>query len=298
MLVLMTIDISLPFWGNPQMLFQTVQSVLAQTDADWRLLVIDDAYPDPVVAEWFAALDDERVAYSRNDVNIGIIENFRLAIRRAESEHVMVLGSDDVLHPEYIATVRRAIETHPDADIIQPGVRVIDRQGKPVLPMADRVKRMLTPSTRGGAVQLSGERLATSLVTGDWLYWPSLVFRTATIKAHDFRDDLPIALDLAILLDIVFDDGILLVLPDVVFDYRRHTASASQQTLLDGRRFDDDRRFHGEVAARAAARGWTSTARAARWRLIGRLHGLSEMPHVLRHGTREGRRALWRHILR
>ncbi|MFT4260659.1 glycosyltransferase [Microbacterium sp.] len=294
----MTIDISLPFWGDPRMLFQTVASVQAQTDRDWRLRVIDDAYPDEAVPAWFAGLDDERISYVRNERNVGIIENFRTSIRLAEADHVVVLGSDDLLHPDFVAVAHRAIAAHPDADIIQPGVRVIDEHDDPVLPLADRVKRMLAPDTRAGAVRLHGEQLATSLVTGDWLYWPSLILRTDTVKAHDFRDDLPIALDLAILLDIVFDGGVLVAVPDVVFDYRRHTASASQQSLLDGRRFNDDRRFHGEIAARAKALGWRSTERAARWRLIGRLHALAESPHVLRHGTLDGRRALWRSILR
>ena len=35
------------------------------------LNVVDDAYPDPAVAQWFAGLQDERVRYLRNDVNLG-----------------------------------------------------------------------------------------------------------------------------------------------------------------------------------------------------------------------------------
>lgn len=293
----MTLEIMLPFWGEPRMLFQTVSSVQAQTDPDWRLTVIDDAYPDESVAAWFAGLDDDRIRYVRNEENAGIIANFRASVQRANAEHLVILGSDDLLAPGYVAAVRRAIDEHPDADIIQPGVDVIDQHDQPSMPLADRVKqRLLAPDTTGGDVVLEGEPLATSLVKGDWLYWPSLVFRTETIRRHDFRDDLPIALDLAILLDMVFDGGRLVVIPERVFFYRRHSGSASQQTLLDGRRFNDDRRFFGEVARRAADRGWRSTARAARTRLLARLHAVTEVPHVLSHGTAEGRRALWRHI--
>lgn len=295
----MTIDIMLPFWGDPLLLRQTVESVLAQNDPEWRLTVIDDAYPDPAVAEYFAALDDPRVRYARNDVNVGIIENFRASVRLATAEHLMVLGSDDLLLPGYVAALRAAVERHPDAAVFQPGVQVVDENGAPSLPLVDRVKqRMLRPDTRSGDVVLTGERFATSITRGNWLYWPSLLFRTEAIRAHEFRDDLPIVLDLAILLDIAFAGGSLVVIDDEVFAYRRHTESASQKAILDGSRFTDDRRFFLETARRADERGWGSTARAARARLFARLHALTTVPTVLRQGDAGGRRALWRHILR
>jgi glycosyltransferase involved in cell wall biosynthesis len=295
----MTIDIMLPFWGDPLLLRQTVESVLGQTDPEWRLTVIDDAYPDPSVAEYFAQLDDPRVRYVRNDVNVGIIENFRASVRLATADHLVVLGSDDLLLPGYVAALRDAVRRHPDAAVFQPGVQVIDENGAPSLPLVDRVKqRMLRPDTRTGDAVLSDERLATSLTQGNWLYWPSLLFRTEAIRAHEFRDDLPIVLDLAILLDIAFAGGSLVVIDDEVFAYRRHTESASQKAILDGSRFTDDRRFFLETARRADARGWRSTARAARARLFARLHALTTVPTVLRRGDAAGRRALWRHILR
>jgi glycosyltransferase involved in cell wall biosynthesis len=295
----MTIDIMLPFWGDPLLLRQTVESVLGQTDPEWRLTVIDDAYPDPSVAEYFAQLDDPRVRYVRNDVNVGIIENFRASVRLATADHLVVLGSDDLLLPGYVAALRDAVRRHPDAAVFQPGVQVIDENGAPSLPLVDRVKqRMLRPDTRTGDAVLSDERLATSLTQGNWLYWPSLLFRTEAIRAHEFRDDLPIVLDLAILLDIAFAGGSLIVIDDEVFAYRRHTESASQKAILDGSRFTDDRRFFLETARRADARGWRSTARAARARLFARLHALTTVPTVLRRGDAAGRRALWRHILR
>lgn len=295
----MTIDIMLPFWGEPALLYRTVESVRAQSDGDWRLTVIDDAYPDPTVAEHFARLDDPRIRYVRNDENVGIIENFRASVRLATADHLMVLGSDDLLMPGYVASLHAAIARHPDAAVFQPGVRVIDEHGAPSLPLVDRVKqRLLRPDTRSRDVELQGERLATSLTRGNWLYWPSLVFRTDAIRAHDFRDDLPIVLDLAILLDIAFAGGSLVVIDDEVFAYRRHTESASQKAILDGSRFTDDRRFFVETARRAEARGWRTTARAARARVLARLHALTTVPTVLRHGDADGRRALWAHILR
>lgn len=294
----MTIEIALPYWGDPALLRETVASVLAQTDQDWRLRVIDDAYPDESVPAFFAALDDPRISYHRNPENVGIAANFARAVDDATEAHLVILGSDDLLLPGYVAAVRAAFQRHPEAAIVQPGVEVIDEHGAPSLPLADRIKqRMLRPNTGRGDVLLAGEPLAASLLAGNWLYWPSLCFRTEAIKAQQFRMDLPVILDLAIILDIVFAGGELVVLDETAFAYRRHSASASQQSILDGTRFADDRRFFAEAADRAAARGWKRAARAARWRTMSRLHAITAAPEILRRGTREGRRSLLHHVL-
>ena len=294
----MTLEIFVPFWGEPALLYETVESVRAQRNPDWRLIVIDDCYPDEAVPAYFAALDDERISYTRNEVNLGITENYREAIRRATAEHITILGCDDLLHPGYVDVILRTIAAVPHADVIQPGVQVIDEHGTVVLPLADRVKQgILAPRGGEGIAVLTGERMATSLIRGDWLYWPSLTFRTSTLKRIDFREGLPIIQDLALLMDIAFQDGTLAYNPTVAFSYRRHGGSASQKTLLDGRRFTDERTYYAEARRLAAAHRWARTERAARARLMSRLHAVSELPSVIRHGTRRGIESTLAHIV-
>ena len=66
------LDILVPYWGDPDLMRETVESVFAQERDDWQLLVVDDAYPDPQVSEWLGALDDPRVTVVRHETNIGI----------------------------------------------------------------------------------------------------------------------------------------------------------------------------------------------------------------------------------
>ncbi|WP_439591532.1 glycosyltransferase family 2 protein [Microbacterium sp.] len=294
----MTLEIFVPFWGDPALLYETVDSVRAQRNPDWRLIVIDDCYPDESVPAYFAALDDERISYTRNEVNLGITENYREAIRRASEPYIAILGCDDLLHPDYVDVILRTISAVPYADVIQPGVQVIDEHGAVVRPLADRVKQgVLAPRGGYGIAVLTGDRMATSLIRGDWLYWPSLVFRTETLKRIDFREGLPIIQDLALLMDIAFDGCTLAYTPALAFSYRRHSGSASQKTLLDGRRFRDERTYYAEARRLAVAHGWSKTARAARLRTMSRLHAVSELPGVIRHGTRAGIESTLAHIV-
>ncbi|MGP3535465.1 glycosyltransferase [Microbacterium sp. RD1] len=293
----MTHEIFVPFWGDPGLLYSTVESVRAQRDPDWRLIVIDDCYPDESVAAWFAQLQDDRVEYRRNEVNLGITENYREAIRRATSEYITILGCDDLMHPNYLEVVRATIAAVPDADVIQPGVEVIDEHGAVVRPLVDRVKTgVLAPRHGHGIAVLRAEAMATSLIRGDWLYWPSLTFRTETMQRIDFREGLPIIQDLALLMDIAFQGGCLAYNPTLAFSYRRHGASASQKTLLDGRRFRDERTYYAQARSLAESKGWRRTATTARLRAMSRLHAVAELPGVIRHGTSAGLQSTLAHI--
>lgn len=288
------LEILIPYWGDPELLRTTVDSVRAQTDDRWTLTVVDDCYPDPSVAESFATEEDPRIRYRRNAENLGIAGNFQRCLDLASGEAVVFLGCDDVLLPDYVARSHALLAAFPDADIFQPGVQVIDAEGREVAPLGDRVKRWLTPRTTGPLV-LSGESLAASLLRGNWLYWPSLLFRTDRVKRHAFRQDLPIILDLALVLDMVADGSALVLDPDVTFAYRRHATSLSGASLSDGSRFEQDRRYFADAAGQMRGIGWRRAERQARLRWTSRLHALTLVPEALR--SQEARTGAVRQVL-
>lgn len=292
----MTLDILVPYWGDPTLMIATVRSVLDQDDPDWRLTVLDDQYPDSTVRDWIADRADPRITYVRHEVNLGITDNYRAAVARAQEPYLTLLGCDDLMHPNYVRLMKELTTRHPEADVFQPGVEVIDSDGRVVEPLVDRVKQgLLTPRSE---TELRGQAMATSLIRGNWLYWPSLTFRTATLQRTDFRDDLPIIQDLALLMDIAFAGGSLVSSPVTAFSYRRHAGSASQKTILSGQRFRDERTYYRTARELARRQGWRSTARAARLRLLSRLHGLAELPTVLRSRSRAGISSTLAHIVR
>jgi len=276
----MPLDIFVPYWGDPALMRETIDSVLAQTSDDWLLSVVDDCYPDQHVAQYVQGITDDRVRYVRNATNQGITENYVVCRDMATEELLVFLGCDDVLHPTYVETVLAAHAAHPEAAIIQPGAVVIDEHGTEITPMTDRIKWRLQPQGDERQV-LAGEELAVSLLRGNWLYWPAVVFRTERIRAFDFRDGLPIVQDLALVIDMALAGDSLLFDPHVCFSYRRHTASASSASLFDGRRFAGDRRYFGIALELMRARGWKRAERVLRRRLISRAHAVSLLPTAL-----------------
>ena len=290
----MILDILMPFYGRFDHFREAVESVRAQNDDSWRLTIVDDVYPDLGPGQWAQSLGDSRITYVRNEQNLRPSRNYNKSVSLAQSEFVVLMGCDDVMDPDYVGRVRELIRTHPDVDIIQPGVRVIDENGAPSRPLADRVKGFYRFGGHGPR-ELGGERLARSLLRGNWTYFPSLAWRRTRLEGG-FRTDLDVVQDLAMLLQITLAGGTLLLDDQTVFAYRRHSTSVSAVTGPDGSKFAQERTLFAEVADACAARGWTRAARAARWHLSSRLNALTELPAASRARNRNGVRALRRHV--
>lgn len=292
-----TVDVMLPHYGRLDLVQDTVRSVLAQDDPNWRLTVLDDtgASADAALADWCAGLDDGRVHYRLNPRNLGINRNFQQCVDRVEHDLAVIIGNDDLMLPGYVATVRRAHAAHPEAAIIQPGVEVVGADGAPARSLVDLGKRWVYAPRVTEPTVLSGQELAVSLLRGNWLYFPSICWRSEPLRRTGFREGVDVVQDLALVLDLVLDGESLLVEPTTCFRYRRHEASVSSAHAADGRRFAEERTFFLETADRMAARGWPRAARAARRHLSSRINALTRLPAAARHGGIGGVRTLARH---
>jgi hypothetical protein len=205
------------------------------------------------------------------------------------------MGCDDVMLSGYVERLSELFVEFPDADYIQPGVTTIDADGDRSRPLADRVKAAYRPRGRM-PLRLSGQQLAVSLLRGNWTYFPSLCWKLSALRSHGFREDYDIVLDLALQLEIAERDGALIVDDQLVFEYRRHRASASTWTGGNDKRFLEERAFFAEIAARMRARGWNVAARTAHAHLSSRLHAASQLPGAILRGDRRGAIALASHI--
>lgn len=291
----MTVDIMMPYYGDVQQMRDAVNSVLRQTSDNWRLVVVDDQYPDSTIADWLQGMDDARITYLCNDQNLGSNGNFRRCVELAESELTVIMGCDDVLLPHYVEWAESIAAAHPEAEIFQPGVVVIDEHNALSNTTVEKVKAYYRPSE---STLISGEAFAMTVLRGNWLYFPSLTWRTETLKKHSFREGYEIVLDMGLLLDIAFDGGALYYDQTAVFMYRRHRESYSSSSALDGMRFEEEKRFFSEMAERAQAKNWKKAALTAKLHISSRLHAVTLLPQMVAAKNWSGSKALSRHIIK
>ncbi|MET1088096.1 MAG: glycosyltransferase [Arthrobacter sp.] len=292
----MTVDVMLPYYGDVDQMKLAARSVMNQENQDWRLIVIDDGYPDPEPERWFSEMTDPRVTYFKNDQNLGANGNYRKALTMVEAPYVVIMGADDIMLPNYLDVVVAAFEAYPGASVVQPGVQVIDEKGIACTPLVDAVKKVYAPKTKV-RIELKGEDMATSLVRADWAYFPSLAWRSETIVRIGFTEGLDVVQDLALLLDIAAEGGSMVVDPTLSFLYRRHSASDSSVRALDGRRFDEERRFFVSQSVRFKTLGWNRAARAASFHTTSRLNAASLVLKSVAKGRLESLPRLAKHIV-
>jgi glycosyltransferase involved in cell wall biosynthesis len=290
----MIFDVMLPYYGDVSLMQAAVRSVLAQTHTDWRLTVVDDGQ-EPGVPEWFATLGDERVRYQRNEYNLGVTKNYQKCIELAEFDYMIMMGTDDIMLPNYLATLESVLKDYPGVAMIQPGVEIINSVGEVTNTLADGVKRRLYAPKISSRELMGGEELATSLLRGCWFYFPSICWRTDAIRKVNFREDLDIIQDLALVIDLIQLGENMAVDATVCFQYRRHTVSVSAAGALAGTRFTEARNYFVDVSERMNAHGWPRAARIAKRYLASRLHACSLLPAAIRARHKAGIRNLSRH---
>jgi glycosyltransferase involved in cell wall biosynthesis len=109
------ISVILPVFDGEPYLDRAIDSILAQTDGDFELLIVDDGSADSssdTIARFAAA--DDRIRPITFAANVGIIGALNHALDVAAAPLVARMDSDDVALPHRFAAQRRAIEARGD----------------------------------------------------------------------------------------------------------------------------------------------------------------------------------------
>lgn len=107
----MKLSICIPTWNRERPLRALLDSLLAQPEGDFEVVVSDNASTDGtkrMVRAWHKANRHVPLVYRRNAENVGLDRNVACAIRTAHGEYVWVVGSDDELEP---GAISRALDT-------------------------------------------------------------------------------------------------------------------------------------------------------------------------------------------
>jgi glycosyltransferase involved in cell wall biosynthesis len=109
------LDIIVPCYGYGHFLRECVESVLSQSLADLRVMIIDDASPDDAgtVAAALAA-SDRRVEVITHERNWGHIGTYNDGIARATADYLLLLSADDHLLPGALARAVSFMDRHPE----------------------------------------------------------------------------------------------------------------------------------------------------------------------------------------
>jgi glycosyltransferase involved in cell wall biosynthesis len=105
------VSIVIPAYNAGNLIRPTLQSVLASTEGDFEVIVIDDGSSDNT-AEAASGLDPRIKVISRSNAGMSATRNFGVA--QGDSEFVALLDADDLWHPEKLRLQLQALSERPD----------------------------------------------------------------------------------------------------------------------------------------------------------------------------------------
>lgn len=92
------VSIITPSYNTARLIADTIRCVLAQTYANWEMIIIDDCSNDNT-DEVVGQFDDTRIRYLKNDTNCGAAISRNRALRAARGKWIAFLDSDDLWEP-------------------------------------------------------------------------------------------------------------------------------------------------------------------------------------------------------
>ncbi|HEY4331811.1 MAG TPA: glycosyltransferase [Ilumatobacteraceae bacterium] len=288
------ISFAVPYHSNPDFLRQAIDSVLAQTTPAWDLVIVDDAGPHDARA-MVEAIGDPRIRYVRNAANLGLAENWNECLRLTNAPLVTILHADDRLRPGYASAVIAAADGDPTAVAVFTDAEIIGPDGTPTISLPDLGKRLVRrPRTD---YDLAGDHGLSGLAAGNYMICPTLCYRRALLGEHGFDGRWRFMVDLDSTARLLFAGEHMRAVRTKLYEYRRHDNTQTTLLTADTERFEEEIAFARELGARATTIGWTRTARAARRRLLLRMHMLVRGLIDVGHGRFTAARGKWRMLV-
>jgi glycosyltransferase involved in cell wall biosynthesis len=191
------VDIVIPVYGPPDYLAEAIDSALAQTFRDFRVVVLQHGPGEEVaraIVERYAA--DPRVEFAPAGRTLTAAENFTRCIRAARAPYVAMLHEDDRYHPDFLARRVAFLDAHPECGFVYSSMRDIDEHGSVVWEYAhqfaegvyqprDYVPHLLramiigspTPLVRLSAYEDVGMEFTGEVINRDWDMWLRIALR-------------------------------------------------------------------------------------------------------------------------
>ena len=119
------------FAPHPVFFRQAVDSVLAQTFADFELIVVED----PSQAQGKAMLDgidDPRLIYILNAERTSLPRQHNRGLAEARGQFICRFDADDICEPQRLERELAHLRAHPDVDVVGSWLTVIDELGSVV----------------------------------------------------------------------------------------------------------------------------------------------------------------------
>jgi glycosyltransferase involved in cell wall biosynthesis len=148
------VSVCMVTYNRARQLPKTIDSLLAQSFADFELVISDDCSTDETeeICREYARCDS-RIRYRRNERNVGMPGNLNVSLQAANGDYLANLHDGDVYRSDLVAKWKAALDSLPSAGFVFNTYRVIHDDGRielygesypPLIPGRQLVERLLS----------------------------------------------------------------------------------------------------------------------------------------------------------
>lgn len=125
------VSIGLPVYNGENYLAETLDSILAQTFAEFELIISDNASTDrtEAICREYAA-KDHRIRFVRSPTNLGAARNYNRVFELARGEYFKWNGHDDPIAPVFLERCVEVLDRDPDVILCFARNRAIGGHGE------------------------------------------------------------------------------------------------------------------------------------------------------------------------
>lgn len=152
----MTCDIVIAVWNNIELTRRCVDSIVKNTDIDYRLILIDNASDDETkrYLESVKEREPARVLLIRNESNLGFIKAVNQGMRLSEAPYICLINNDTIVTKGWLSEMIRVAESSPRIGLINPSSNTLGQKpdiGESVDLYAERLKEDATSFSEIGS---------------------------------------------------------------------------------------------------------------------------------------------------
>ncbi len=122
------ISVVIPLYNKAATIGQAIESVMAQSDVDWELIVVDDGSRD-AGAHVVTGYGDPRIRLI-TQANAGVSAARNAGIAAARAPFVAFLDADDWWAPDHLQALRAASRRHPHPALVATAFLLVEPNGR------------------------------------------------------------------------------------------------------------------------------------------------------------------------
>ena len=218
----MKVSVLIPYYNDERFLRQAIESVLAQTFADFELVLVNHASTDEsrAIARSFR---DPRIVHVDMPVNHGAGGGLVVAefLKVARGEYVKFFCADDIMRPECLAKLVGHLEAHPGQTFAFGDLEYVDADGKAIGArwFADRPKFSID------LTEVDCLRLFS--IGHSFLPWIGSIVRRAALSEIELDATLVMMFDMSVWVQLLLRGCRLGFVESAVASYRIHDEQVS-----------------------------------------------------------------------